>query len=126
MPRKMLQKRYSEEFKRMVMDEYRQGKWNTPYAIARAYDMMPATARAWIDAAGLTHLRNRTVEIKTLGEVSELHRLRKENKKLRDLLLDEVLACREERAILVAAGKKYGFCVAEFRLKYKAGDTKVD
>lgn len=126
MPRKMQQKRYSEEFKRKVVEEFRQGKWDTPYAIARAYDMMPATARAWIDASGLTHLRSRTIEIKTLGEVSELYRLRKENKRLRDQLLDEVLSCREERAMLVAAGKEYGFSVAEFRMKYRAGDAKAD
>ena len=126
MPRIVNQKRYSEEFKRKVMEEFRQGKWATPYAIARAYGMRPITAQGWIDAAGLTHLRGRTVEIKTLSEVSELHRLRKENKKLRDQLLEEVLSCREERAVLVAAGKEYGFSVAEFRLKYKAGDTMAD
>jgi len=126
MPRIVNQKRYSEEFKRKVMDELRQGEWATPYALARAYGISPFTVRGWIDAAGLTHLRSRTVEIKTLGEISELHRLRKENKKLRDQLLDEVLSCREERAMLVAAGKEYGFCVAEFRLKYKAGEAKAD
>lgn len=123
MSKRIHPKRYSEEFKRKVMEEFRQGKWNTPYAIARAYGMRPVTAQTWIDAAGLTHLRSRTVEIKTLGEVSELHRLRKENKRLREQLLDEVLACREERAMLVAASKEYGFCISEFCLKYKSGDT---
>ena len=112
------QKKYSEAFKRKVIDEFRQGKWATPYAIAHAYGMRPITASSWIDAAGLSHLRGRTVEIKTLGEVSELHRLRKENKKLREQLLDEVLARRNEESLLTAAAAEYGFSVVEFRTKH--------
>lgn len=112
-------KRYSEEFKRRVLEEFRQGKWATPYAVAKAYGMRALTVRAWIDAAGLTHLRGRTIEVKTLGEVSELRNLRKENRKLRDQLLDEVLACREERNMLIAAGTEFGFDVAEFATKYR-------
>lgn len=118
MPRKVNQKKYSEAFKRKVIDEFRQGKWATPYAIAHAYGMRPITASRWIDAAGLTHLRGRTVEIKAIGEVSELHRLRKENKKLRELLLDEVLARRNEELLLGAAADEYGFSVVEFRTKH--------
>lgn len=112
------QKKYSEAFKRKVIDEFRQGKWATPYAIAHAYGMRPITASSWIDAAGLSHLRGRTVEIKTLGEVTELHRLRKENKKLREQLLDEVLARRNEESLLTAAAAEYGFSVVEFRTKH--------
>ena len=91
-------KRYSEAFKSKVMEEFRQGKWATSYAVAKAYGMRPATVRSWIDAAGLTHLRGRTVEVKTLGEASELKHLRRENRRLRDQLLDEVLACRLQQA----------------------------
>ncbi len=118
MPRIVNQKRYSEEFKRKVIDEFRQGKWATPYAVAQAYGMRPITVSSWIDAAGLSHLRGRTVEIKTLGEVSELHRLRKENKELRGRLLDEVLARRDEESLLAAAAAEFGFSVAEFRTKH--------
>lgn len=117
MTRTVNQKRYSEAFKRKVIEEFRQGKWATPYAIAQAYGMRPITASGWIDAAGLSHLRGRTVEVKTIGEVSELHRLRKENKKLKEQLLDEVLARRNEELLLAAAADKYGFSVAEFRAK---------
>lgn len=112
-------KRYSEAFKSKVMEEFRQGKWATSYAVAKAYGMRPATVRSWIDAAGLTHLRGRTVEVKTLGEASELKHLRRENRSLRDQLLDEVLACREERSMLVAAGAEYGFSASEFAKKYR-------
>ena len=115
MPRKVNQKRYSEEFKRMLMDEIRQGKWASAHAAAKAYGISPITVSGWMDAAGLTHLRNRTVEIKTLSEVSELIKLRKANRVLRDQLLDEVLARREDLAVLDAAGKKYGFAPNVFR-----------
>lgn len=119
MRRVVNQKRYSDEFKRKVIEEFRQGKWDTPYAVAKAYGMRPITVSCWIDAAGLTHLRGRTVEVKTLGEVSELRRLRKENARLRDQLLDEVLSCRMERAMLIAAGREYGFDADEFMREFR-------
>ena len=118
MARTVNRKRYSEEFKRKILDEYRQGKWDTPYAIARAYGKRPMTVSGWIDAAGLAYLRSRTVFVKTLGEVSELQRLRKENRKLRNQLLDEVLACRQERSLFEAAAAAYGFRADEFRRKH--------
>lgn len=117
MTRIVNQKRYSEAFKRKVIDEFRQGKWATPYAIAHAYGMRPITASSWIDAAGLTHLRGRTVEVKTLGEVSELHKLRKENRMLREQLLDEVLSHRADVKTLEEAGREFGFAVAAYRDK---------
>ncbi len=119
------QKRYSEEFKRKVLDEFRQGKWATAYAVAKAYGIRGMTVTSWIDAAGLTHLRGRAVEVRTLGEVSELNRLRKENKELRNQLLDEVLACREERAMLIAAGDEYGFSALEFAKRYRESARHV-
>ena len=117
MTRIVNQKRYSEEFKRKVMEEVRQGKWSTPYAAAKAYGVRPITISTWMDAAGLTHLRGRTVEVKTLGEVSELHRLRKENRSLREQLLDEILSHRADVKTLEAAGREFGFVVAAYRDK---------
>ena len=122
MPRIINQKRYSEAFKRMILDEIRSGKWAAPHAAAKAYGIMPATVSGWMDAAGLTHLRRRTVEVKALSEVSELYKLRKENRSLRDRLLDEVLMRREDLSVLDAAGKKYGFDPVAFRAEYKKGD----
>ena len=68
MSQRINQRRYSEAFKQKVLEEYRQGKWATPYEIAKAYGMSQVTAVAWIDAAGLEHLRNRRVLVHTLGE----------------------------------------------------------
>ena len=121
MPRKTSQKRYSEEFKRMLMEEMRQGKWGSPRAAARAYGIGSITVLRWMDDAGMTHLRQRTVEVKTLREVSELVKLRRANRALRDQLLDEVLARREDLAVLEAAGRKYGFSPAAFREEFKNG-----
>ena len=103
----------------MLMDEMRQGKWASPHAAGKAYGIRPITVSGWMDDAGLTHLRHRTVEIKTLSEVSELAKLRKTNRTLRDQLLDEVLARREDLAVLEAAGRKYGFTPAAFREEIK-------
>ena len=117
MTRVVNQKRYSEEFKRKVMEEVRQGKWSTPYAAAKAYGIRPITISTWMDAAGLSHLRGRTVEVKTLGEVSELHKLRKENMRLREQLLDEILSHRADVRTLEVAGREFGFEVAAYRDK---------
>jgi transposase-like protein len=117
MTRIVNQKRYSEEFKRKVMEEVRQGKWGTPYAAAKAYGVRPITISAWMDAAGLSHLRGRTVEVKTLSEVSELHKLRKENRRLREQLLDEILSHRADVKTLEVAGREFGFAVASYRAK---------
>ena len=117
MTRKIHQKRYSDAFKRMLMEEIRQGKWTSPRAAGIAYSISPNTVTGWMDTAGLTHLRNRAIEIKTLNEISELLKLRKVNRMLRDRLLDEVLARREDLAVLEAAGKEYGFTPASFREK---------
>lgn len=125
MPRKINQKRYSEEFKRMLLEEIRQGKWASPHAAGKAYGISPITISSWMDAAGLTHLRQRTVEIKTLSEVSELIKLRRANRVLRDQLLDEVIARREDLAVLEAAGKKYGFEPAAFREELKKGTASA-
>lgn len=121
MPRKNNPKRYSEEFKRLLLEEMRQGKWRSPYAAGKAYGIRPITISSWMDAAGMTHLRHRTVEVKTLSEVSELNKLRKVNRTLRDQLLDEVLARREDLAVLDAAGRKYGFSPAVFREELRKG-----
>lgn len=121
MPRKVNQRRYSEEFKRMLLEEIRQGKWASPYAAGKAYGIRPISISSWMDAAGMTHLRHRTVEVKTLSEVSELNKLRKVNRTLRDQLLDEVLARREDLAVLDAAGRKYGFSPAVFREEFRTG-----
>jgi transposase-like protein len=121
MPRKVNQRRYSEEFKRLLLEEMRQGKWASPYAAGKAYGIRPVSISSWMDAAGMTHLRHRTVEIKTLSEVSELNKLRKVNRTLRDQLLDEVLARREDLAVLDAAGRKYGFSPAVFREEFRKG-----
>lgn len=117
MTRTIRQKRYSEAFKRMVLDEIRQGKWSTPSAAARAYGIMSITVSTWMDSAGLTHLRSRAVEVKTLGEVSELQRIRKENRQLREQLIDEILDHRADAKALEAAGSEFGFVVADYRKK---------
>ena len=111
------QKRYSDEFKRKVLEEFKQGKWATPYAVAKAYNIRPITIAKWIDDAGLSHLRGRTIEIKTLSEVSELRRLRAENRKLRNHLIDEIIARREDTQVLLSASKEFSFDIVAFRNK---------
>ena len=45
MTRVVNQRRYSEAFKRQVLDEIRVGKWSTPYASVRA-SLRPAAANS--------------------------------------------------------------------------------
>lgn len=98
-----------------MLEEYRQGKWATPYEIAKAYGMSQVTAVAWVDAAGLEHLRNRRVLVHTLGEVSELQRLRIENKQIRTMLVDEMIKRHDVMRMLEAAVSRLGMKVSEFK-----------
>ncbi len=66
MTRVVNQSRYSEAFKRQVLDEIRVGKWSTPYAAGKTYNISPTTVTHWMDEGGLTHLRGRTKEVKAL------------------------------------------------------------
>lgn len=49
MTRVVNQRRYSEAFKRQVLDEIRVGKWSTPYAAGKAYNISPTTVTHWMD-----------------------------------------------------------------------------
>ena len=133
MSQRINQRRYSEAFKQKVLEEYRQGKWATPYEIAKAYGMSQVTAVAWVDAAGLEHLRNRRVLVHTLGEVSELQRLRIENKQIRTMLVDEMIKRHDVMRMLEAAVSRLGMKVSEFKAEFagtscnnEADSSKLD
>ena len=111
------QKRYSEAFKRQLLEEIRTGKWSTPYAAGKAYNIRPITVSRWMDEGGLTHLRGRTMEIKTLNEQTELQRLRRENKKLKEQLLNEILDHRIDQATLEIIEREYKIDVSQIKKK---------
>jgi transposase-like protein len=117
MTRVVNQRRYSEAFKRQVLDEIRVGKWSTPYAAGKAYNISPTTVTHWMDEGGLTHLRGRTMEVKALSEVSELQRLRKENRKLKEQLLNEILDHRIDQATLEIIEREYKIDVGQIKKK---------
>jgi hypothetical protein len=70
-----------------------------------------------MDEGGLTHLRGRRMEIKTLNEQTELQRLRKENKKLREQLLNEILDHRIDQATLEIIEREFKIDVGQIKKK---------
>jgi len=111
------QKRYSGAFKRQLLEEIRTGKWSTPSAAGKAYNIRSITVSRWMDEGGLTHLRGRRMEIKTLNEQTELQRLRKENKKLREQLLNEILDHRIDQATLEIIEREFKIDVGQIKKK---------
>lgn len=126
MSRRINQRRYSEAFKKMILEEYRQGKWASPYEIAKVYGISQVTVIAWIDATGLKHLRNRRVIIQTLGEVSELQRLRAENKRIRTILVDEMVKKHDTMSMLKSAVSRLGMTIPEFQHEFARTGCKED
>jgi len=108
---------YSEAFKRQVVEEMRIGKWSTPYAAGKAYNITSVTIGRWMDEAGMAHLRGRTMEVKTVSEQSELQKLRKENRKLKEQLLNEILDHRIDQATLEIIEREFKIDVEQIKKK---------
>lgn len=89
--------RYSEAFKRQVIEECESGRWRTLEAAGAAYGVHGhGTIKGWAQRYGKNHLLRRLVRVQTPDEQTELEklkaRLRQVEAALVDAKVEQVLA----------------------------------
>jgi len=108
---------YSDAFKRKVLEEIKNGKWESASEAARAYGMHKQIICTWMDKYGYGHLKGRRYKVVTLEEKDLLAELKAENKKLRSMLLDEIVAHRVDEATMMVACRELGTTPEELKKK---------
>lgn len=108
--------RYSEAFKRQVVEEYEAEGGGNLQELRRKYDIRGAgTIQRWVRKYGRQHLLPKVVRVETMEERDELRRLRQEVRELKEAL------CRSRVELLVAesyvelACEEMGRPVEEFK-----------
>jgi len=100
--------RYSEAFKLQVVEEIEKGK----YSIAEArkiYNIKGMTTiPRWIEKMGKKQLLSKKVKIETPDEKSRIKELERENKKLREALLDQTIKALGYEKMIELAEKDLG------------------
>lgn len=113
------QKRYTDGFKSMVLEEIKAGKWSSVQRAADEYNISRQTVAHWLEVAGLEHLQNRSVIVKTKNEATEIQRLKAEVKYLKELLLDTTIESKINEVTLRLMCEKANTTPEE--VKKKAG-----
>jgi len=110
--------RYSETFKRQVVDELERGKFGTPCAARKAYGIRGSeTVTQWARRYGREDLLPKRVRIETMKERDELKEARLRNRKLEAALADAHMDCCLGNAFLEIACERMGMSVEEFKKK---------
>ena len=70
--------RYSEAFKRQVVDEIAQGKFTSPYKAQQAYGIRgQTTVTKWIRKYGRDDLLPKRIRVETMEEIDQLKEARR-------------------------------------------------
>ena len=110
--------RYSEAFKRQVVDELERGKFATICEVNKAYGIRGnETVSNWIRQYGSEELLPKRVRIETLKERDELKEARRRIRELEAALADAHIDCNLENSYLRIACERIGVDVAEFKKK---------
>ena len=110
--------RYSEAFKRQVVDELERGKFASICEVNKAYGIRGnETVSNWIRRYGSEELLPKRVRIETLKERDELKEARRRIRQLEAALADAHIDCNLENSYLRIACERIGVDVAEFKKK---------
>ena len=110
--------RYSEAFKRQVVDELERGKFASIGEVNKAYGIRGnETVSNWIRQYGSEELLPKRVRIETLKERDELKEARRRIRQLEAALADAHIDCNLENSYLRIACERIGVDVAEFKKK---------
>lgn len=111
--------RYSEAFKRQVVDQLESGKYRSLHAACRAYDIGgTATVARWVRQYGSEELLPKNVRVETLKERNELKELRRRVREVEAAAADAHIDYCLEKAYLHVACERMGVEVAEFKKKH--------
>ena len=117
--------RYSQAFKRQVVEEIARGKFNSAGQARKAYGIVgPDTVPRWLRQFGRTDLLPKRIRIETMQERDELKEARKRIRELEAALANALMDRYLEQAFLEIACEKLQTTPEE--LKKKSGLTRSD
>lgn len=110
--------RYSEAFKRQVVDEVARGKYSSPYKAQQAYAIRgTTTVYKWIRKYGREDLLPKRIRIETMEEIDHLKEARKRIKELEAALADAHIDHCLEHAFLEIACERMETDLDDFKKK---------
>lgn len=110
--------RYSEAFKKQVVDEIARGKFASVEAANRAYGIRGAeTVAKWVRKYGREDLLPKRIRIETMEEADQLKEARKRIKELEAALADAHIDHCLEHAFLEIACERLGTDLDDFKKK---------
>jgi len=113
-------RRYSEAFKRQVVDELEQGKFSTPFEAQQSYGILgDRTVFRWMKKYGRDSLFPKLVRIETMKEKDRMKEARKRVRDLETALSDSHIDNCLEHAFLEIACERMGISVEEFKKKHE-------
>ena len=110
--------RYSEAFKRQVVNELERGKYRSIEASRRIYGIKGSmTVHRWVREYGREDILPKRVRIETLKERDELKETRKRVRELEAALADAHIECCLEKAYVHVACDRMGIDPEDFKKK---------
>jgi len=110
--------RYSEAFKRQVVEEIARGKFTSPYKAQQAYGIRgQMTVIKWVRKYGRDDLLPKRIRIETMEEVDQLKEARKRIRELEAALADAHIDQCLEHAFLEIACERMGEDLNDFKKK---------
>lgn len=111
--------RYSEAFKRQVVEQIDRGKYHSAEEARRAYGIRGAvTVWNWIKAYGRAELQAKRVRIETMKEIDEMKAARKRIRELEAALADAHMDSLLEHAFLEIACERMETTPEDFKKKH--------
>ena len=114
----MTHTRYSEAFKRQVVEEISRGKHLSPQKAKQAYGIGGSvTVEKWVRKYGREDLLPKRIRIETMKEIDELKEARKQIRELKAAVSDAHIDFCLEKAYLTIACKRLGEDREDFKKK---------
>ncbi len=111
--------RYSEAFKRQVVEQIAQGKFRSPHMAQKAYGIKGCgTIERWVRKYGRLDLLSKRIRIETMDELDELKEARKRIKTLEAALADAHVDYCLESAFFDIACERLGEAPEDFKKKH--------
>ena len=111
--------RYSEAFKRQVVEEIGNGRHISPQAARKAYGIKGGvTIEGWVRKYGREDLLPKRIRIETMKDIDELKEARKRIRILEAAVADAHIDCCLEKGFLRAACDRMGVTPDEFKKKH--------
>lgn len=111
-------RRYSEAFKRQVVEELENGKFKTAFEAERSYGIGKGSVRNWMRKYGRDNLFPKLVRVETMKEKDRKKEDRKRIRNLEAALADAHIDNCLEHAFLEIACERMGITVEEFKKKH--------